>query len=88
MRALYLGSPSESVMSVEQHRQWVHDAIQTIEQASHEDADVSVIAQDFTISNYTETRTLNAGTATLADLANVVATFIDDIKARGRTGVV
>lgn len=33
----------------------------------------------YTVSNYTETRTLNAGTATATDVANFVATFVQDL---------
>lgn len=34
----------------------------------------------YTVSGFTPTRTLNAGTATLADVANTLATLINDLK--------
>lgn len=40
----------------------------------------------WTTANYTPTRTLNAGTATTADVANVLCTLIEDLKAAGRLG--
>lgn len=83
MKPLFFGTPNEGTDREEQHRIWAHNALQLIELASQEDADIASIAQDFTVSNYTDTRTLNAGTATVADVANVLCTFIDDIKNRG-----
>lgn len=42
------------------------------------------IADAFTIvGTFTPTRTLNMSTATLADLRNVVATFLSDMQKRG-----
>jgi hypothetical protein len=42
------------------------------------------IADAFTIvGTFTPTRTLNMSTATLADLRNVVATFLNDMQQRG-----
>ena len=35
------------------------------------------------MTNFTEKRDLNAGTAALADVANVVATLIEDLRERG-----
>lgn len=57
-------------------------ALQEIARASFE-ADPNEVADAYTVSNYTETRTLNAGTATASDIANVLATFLDDLKRRG-----
>ena len=37
-------------------------------------------------SNYTPTRTLDASTATTADLANVLCTLLADLKAAGYLG--
>lgn len=40
----------------------------------------------YTVTSGTESRTLNASTATLAELRNFVGTLIDDLKAVGRLG--
>ena len=57
------------------------NALKEIVLASIE-SDPAVIASNFTVENYTETRSLNAGTATTTDIANVLATLISDL-ARG-----
>lgn len=83
MKPLFFGAPSEITAKEEQHRKWVYEALQLIELASQEDADIASIAQDFTVENYTATRTLDASTATATDVADVLCTLIDDIKNRG-----
>lgn len=40
----------------------------------------------YTVSNFTPTRTLNAGTATTTQVANFVATLVSDMQAVGRLG--
>ena len=52
-----------------------------ISDASYEDA--LLIADGFSVTNFTESRSLNASTATVTQLANFVATFITDLKKRG-----
>lgn len=42
------------------------------------DPDVS-----FSVSNFTEDKSLNAGTATTADVANVLATLIEALRNKG-----
>lgn len=60
------------------------DAIREIERASAE-VDLLDIANAFTITGtYTETRTLNVGTSTLAETQAFVATFISDCKRGGQ----
>jgi hypothetical protein len=61
---------------------WLIDAVQQIARASRE-ADPNSYADGFTLSNVTNTRTLNADTATLAQVADVLGTFISDHKSRG-----
>jgi hypothetical protein len=61
--------------------QYVMDSLREIENASNEG--VFAVADGFTVSNFTVTRTLNAGTATTADIANFLATLIDDLQKRG-----
>lgn len=59
-------------------------ALREIELASAE-VDLVDIASAFTIGNsYTETRTLNVGTSTLAQTQAFIATFIDDLKRGGQ----
>jgi hypothetical protein len=55
-------------------------ALRIIEEASNEDA--MLIADAFSVTNFTATRTLNAGTATTAQLAAFVATLISDLQKR------
>lgn len=84
MPALYIGRPRS--FADKDVLDWARNALVEIERADRERADVASIAQDFTVTNYTTTRTLNAGTATATDVANVLCTFIDDIKRRGKEG--
>lgn len=65
----------------QQQIQWILNALGMIQTNSNIDA--MVIAAGYTVKNYTPTRTLNAGTATLADVANVLATILADLKAQG-----
>lgn len=48
--------------------------------------DKTPLVAGYTVSNYTETRTLNAGTATATDVANFVATLVSDLIAAGKIG--
>lgn len=54
-----------------------------LEQASHMERVVS-IAQAFTVTNVTETRTLDASTATVTDVANFLGTLIQDMRNGGK----
>ena len=45
--------------------------------------DALKIADEYTVTNFTATRALDAGTATATQVANVLATFIDDLQRRG-----
>jgi hypothetical protein len=59
-------------------------AVQAIELASAE-VDLTDISNAFTVSGtYTQTRTLNVTSPTLANIAAVLATFIDDCKRGGQ----
>jgi hypothetical protein len=61
---------------------FVLGALRAIEVASTEDYAADA-ADGFDVTNYTETRTLDASTATATDVANVLATFLFDLKKRG-----
>jgi len=91
MRRLSLGSPAGN--SVEAKLDWCVRAIQEFERASHE-LDASRTADSYTITNVTESRTLDANCGVLADLAaaqaaidatrDFLVTFIQDLKRRGQ----
>ena len=57
----------------------LENEIERINQAANTgDPDVS-----FSVSNFTEDKSLNAGTATTADVANVLATVIEALRNKG-----
>ena len=57
----------------------LENEIDRINQAANTgDANVS-----FSVSNFTEDKSLNAGTATTADVANVLATVIEALRNKG-----
>jgi hypothetical protein len=61
---------------------WCIQALKRLEQAMNVSL-LEATADNFTFSNVTETRTLDVSTAGDADIANVIATFVGDIKRRG-----
>lgn len=79
MRRLALGNPLPGNNGFER---WATDALREIERASAED--VEAVLSEFTVTEFTATRTLDASTATLDDLKNFVATMVDDIQKRGQ----
>jgi hypothetical protein len=80
MKKLSLGGPQ--AMTGQGFDTWVLGALRQIERASLEDA--TLIADAFAITGtFTETRTLNVTTPTTANIAAVLATFLDDLKKRG-----
>jgi hypothetical protein len=46
----------------------------------------TIIQEGYTATNVTTTRTLDADTATLAEVADVLGTLIEDMKVRGYLG--
>lgn len=57
----------------------LENEIERINQAANTgDANVS-----FSVTNFTEDKSLNAGTATTADVANVLATVIEALRNKG-----
>lgn len=76
MRRVALGSPSAG-----NFHEWVLQALKQIERASFED--IAEVADAYTVTNLTPTRTLDVSTATTADIAAVLGTFITDMKNRG-----
>lgn len=80
MRPVSLGRPVVT-NNPDTFRRWALEAFAEIERASQED--LALIAKDFTVANYTATRTLDATTATAGDVADVLCTFISDLRNRG-----
>ena len=82
MRTIYLQPCPPATYGDEIFKQWVAACFEEIQLASLEE--IAGIAQDFTITGYTETRTLDASTATAPDVANVLCTLILDLKRHGQ----
>ena len=80
MRPISLGQPSV-IADDKRFRTWVLQCMAEIERASYDD--LADVANDFTVSNHTKTRTLDASTGTLTDVKNVLCTFIEDLQNRG-----
>lgn len=85
MRPVSLPDPLPMGASVEMKVDWCIRAIQDIARASRV-ADPNKVADEFTISSATATRTLNAATASVGDVAAVLGTLISDLKQRGSKG--
>lgn len=82
MRAVHLGPvPRDAGAKLD----WCVRAIQQIASASQA-ADPNQAADAFTLDNVTASRSLDADTATTAQLADVVGTFLQDLKRRGGKG--
>jgi len=82
MRPVHLGPvPTDPMKKLD----WCVMAIQQIARAS-QTHDPNVTADSFAVSNVTETRTLDADATTLAEVADVLCTFIQDLKRRGQKG--
>jgi len=80
MKPVSLGNPPHT--SLEAKVDWCISALQQIQRASR-DADPGKIFDQFTITNLTEDRTLDADSTTLAEVADVLGTVIKDFKSRG-----
>lgn len=81
MRKIAIGTPPQ-MLNPSQRDLWIMNALIEMQRASH-DQIAEEIADAYTLSNYTVTRTLDASTATAGDIANVLATFLQDMKNRG-----
>lgn len=91
IRALSLGNPPPPNASADQQLKWIIGALVKIDRWSNET--VSVIVQGFSVDNLSETRSFDADTGTLADLAaaearideiaDVLGTVISDIAQGG-----
>ena len=79
MRKANIGSPRGR--ATDEFSKWVGSALKELERASYEEIP-GEIADAYTMTNFTATRTLDAASATATDVANVLATFLTDMKAR------
>lgn len=68
--------------TAEQKLAWCIDAIQKIALASRTD-DPNKAADEFTVTNGSEQRTLDVGSGTLADVRAVLGTFLTTLQKRG-----
>lgn len=82
MRKATIGAPPFSIVSAKPEIKWLAQGLMDIQRASHEQI-TEEIADAYTLSNVTTTRTLDPSTATAADVANVLATLLQDMKNRG-----
>jgi len=79
MRPIQLGTPPPRD-NQEAWMEWMERSIMEIAGASHDTA--TRFIDQFTPSNVTATRTFDADSTTLAEVADVVGTMIEDIKGR------
>ena len=79
MRPIFLGDPLGD--DTKYLLEWVASALRDIELASQDD--IAAIFDEYTVTNFTETRTLDATAATLSNVANFICTMVDDLKNRG-----
>ena len=86
MRTVFVqGAPAGNP---DQKMTWLEAAVRALADASN-DNDTTDIASNFAITGtFTTVRTLNASTATLADVINVFCTLLTDLQKGGsvRTG--
>lgn len=79
MRRVNIGQPPAVSGMLSPEMRWVAAAFSEIQTASNEN-DQRVIAQAYTVTNVTTTRTLDGATADLPDLINFIGTFILDLR--------
>lgn len=82
MRKVNLGAPSFQIATQPAPIAWLLRAVMDIAQASN-DQITEEVADAYTLSNVTPTRTLDPTTATATDVANVLATLLQDMQKRG-----
>ena len=75
-------APIASNASADAKLKWCIDAISAIARASQVD-DPNKAADGFSLTNQTDSRSLDCTGATLAQLRQVVGTFLSDLKQRG-----
>lgn len=80
MRPLALGRPTGR--DTESRLRWIEASLRQIEEASRSERS-SAVADAFSPENVVDTRTFDAASATLADLRNVLGTFLADLRRGG-----
>lgn len=80
MRRVNVGQPPQSQGMLSPEMRWVSDALSEVQRASAEN-DQRVIANAYSVTNITTTRTLDGATADLADLINFIGTLVLDLRA-------
>lgn len=80
MRRVNIGQAPATAGMLTPEMRWIASALSEIARASNEN-DQRVIAQAYTVTNITKTRTLDGATADLADLINFVGTLVLDLRA-------
>ena len=79
MRRVFLGQKTAD--DNQAFRKWAEQALREIESASEDD--IADVFGDFTVTGFTNTRSLNATTATLSDVASFLCTLVNDLSNRG-----
>ncbi len=74
--------PNPRIQDTRELTEVVADAFRELEDASRV-LNLTEIAQNYTLSNVTETRSLDPTAATAQDVANVFATFLQDLQKGG-----
>lgn len=82
MRPVSLAGRPAPNASTEAKVDWCLKMIEAIALASQVE-NPNVAADQFALSNVTASRTLDADTATTAQIADVLGTFLQDLKRRG-----
>ena len=81
MRKLTYGRPPDrKTVGMEAYLDWIADCLHQIRMTSFAEPTTE---DAFSVTNHTDTRSLDVSTATLTDLKNVVATLISDGRKRG-----
>ena len=81
----FIGKPGPNA-SIDQRLSWIETILERLSAASQDGTDT--IADSFEITNppAVPVRTLDPSTATARDVANVVSTFLSDLRQRGVSG--
>lgn len=78
----YAGSPHRFL---EDLSRWINDVARKLE--NYSDVKDRPVNDAYTVTNLTTRRTLDADTVTLAELADVVGTFLTDMDTKGQIQV-
>lgn len=81
MREVPFHAPPSDLNFSQPFERWIVQMLRNLTDASFDNA-FEAIADDYTVTNFTETRTLDASTATAGDVADVLCTLIQDMQRR------